>query len=62
MGEVGSITSATQAVYTGIAARKVQSAYHGASTRDADGDGDRSPPGTKEMNAPAKGGQIDTYA
>ncbi len=62
MGEVGSITSTTQAVYTGIAARKVQSAFHSASTRDADGDGDRSPPGTKGMNAPAKGGLVDVYA
>ena len=61
MGSVGGITSTVQAVYSGVAARKVVANSGPAPTRDADGDGDRSPPGGSVWSS-GKGNVIDVYA
>ena len=61
MSSIGSITSAVQAVYSGIAARKVVASSSSAPTRDADGDGDHSPPGGSIWSL-RKGENIDVYA
>jgi len=62
MDPIGNITSATQAVHASSAIRKVLAASHAAPARDADGDGDHSPPGDKGAGEPGKGGVIDVYA
>jgi hypothetical protein len=61
MGSIGSITSTVQAVYSSAAARRVIAGSEAAPTRDADGDGDRSPPGGS-IWSPGKGNVIDVYA
>lgn len=61
MSSIGSITSATQAVYAGVAARKVVPAGAVSPARDADGDLDRSPPGGG-IGETGKGIVLDVYA
>ena len=61
MGSIGSITRAVQAVYSGAATRRVIAGSDSAPTRDADGDGDRSPPGGS-IWSPGKGNVIDVCA
>jgi hypothetical protein len=62
MSSVGSITSTLQAAQTATTIRRVNAASSAAPARDADGDGDRSPPGADSIWGPGKGGVIDTYA
>jgi hypothetical protein len=61
MSSVGSITSTIQAIYASVATRKVVASSGSAPTRDAEGDGDHSPPGGS-IWAPGKGDVIDVYA
>ena len=62
MSSIGPITSTTQAVHATAAVKKVVAASSAAPTRDADGDGDHSPPGENSIGAPGRGGVIDVYA
>jgi hypothetical protein len=62
MSSIGPITSTTQAVHTATAIKKVLAASNAAPTRDADGDGDHSPPGANGIWGAGKGGAIDVYA
>jgi len=62
MHPVGSITSTAQAVHVASSIRKVLAASNARPARDADGDGDRSPPGATGVDLTGKGGVIDTYA
>ena len=62
IGSIGNITSTNQAVQMATTIRKVLAASNAAPARDADGDGDRSPPSENSIWAPGKGGVIDTYA
>ena len=61
MGSIGSITSTVQAVYSAAAVHKVTASSGTAPTRDADGDGDRSPPGDSIWR-PGLGNVVDVYA
>lgn len=63
MGSIESITSSVQAVYTGLAAKKVLASSGSASTRDVGGQkDDRSPPGSEWIWDQGKGTWIDIYA
>ena len=61
MSSIGSITSTVQSVYSGLATRRVLAGSEAAPTRDADGDGDRSPPGGS-ITPKGKGNVVDVYA
>ncbi len=62
MSSIGSITSTVQSVYSGIATRRVLAGSEAAPTRDAEGDGDRSPPGEGSLTPKGKGNVVDVYA
>ena len=59
---VGIITNTTQTVHAVSAMKRVVAASSSAPTRDADGDGDHSPPGGNTIGTPGMGGLIDVYA
>ncbi len=59
---VGIITNTTQTVHAVSAMKRVVAASNTPPTRDADGDGDHSPPGGNSIGAPGMGGLIDLYA
>jgi hypothetical protein len=62
MSSIGIITSTTQTVHAAAAIKRVTPATNTAPTRDADGDGDHSPPGGNSIGTPGMGGLIDVYA
>lgn len=62
MSSIGIITSTTQTVHAAAAIKKVLAASALPPARDADGDGDHSPPGGNSIGAPGMGGVIDVYA
>jgi hypothetical protein len=61
MSSIGIITSTTQTVHAAAAIKKVLAASNTAPTRDADGDGDHSPPAGNPIGTPGMGGVIDVY-